>query len=217
MFDSVNNRAISSQSPPIIRTISANVDNGPGGGGGGGINASNHFYRATSSALPQSARLDTPPIFLNNNQRHPSHQAIPTSPLILQSVQADGKNNQTAKQKKASWPTIISGVGLKPKTSTTKPPINANASEQSSMPNEQNDSNAMVTGGVQSITVQNPIAAVAPVEPKQPAKRIIRKVPKIPEKAERVLYCLGLNNPIRRLCINIVEWKYPFQFLFFSI
>ncbi len=26
----------------------------------------------------------------------------------------------------------------------------------------------------------------------------------------RALFCLTLKNPIRKLCINIVEWKYPF-------
>ena len=26
----------------------------------------------------------------------------------------------------------------------------------------------------------------------------------------RALFCLNLKNPIRRICINIVEWKYPF-------
>ncbi len=30
------------------------------------------------------------------------------------------------------------------------------------------------------------------------------------EHADRVLYCLHLSNPLRRLCIKIVEWKYPF-------
>lgn len=25
----------------------------------------------------------------------------------------------------------------------------------------------------------------------------------------RALFCLTLNNPIRRACINLVEWKYP--------
>lgn len=28
----------------------------------------------------------------------------------------------------------------------------------------------------------------------------------------RALFCLSLNNPIRRACISIVEWKYPFLF-----
>lgn len=45
----------------------------------------------------------------------------------------------------------------------------------------------------------------------QERKRVVRKVPKVPEKAESVLYCLTLKNPIRRLCIGIVEWKYPFH------
>lgn len=44
-------------------------------------------------------------------------------------------------------------------------------------------------------------------------KRVVRKVVKVPEKAERVLYCLQLKNPLRRVCINIVEWKYPFHLI----
>lgn len=32
------------------------------------------------------------------------------------------------------------------------------------------------------------------------------------EPEERVLYCLKLSNPLRRLCIKIVEWK-PFEYL----
>ncbi|EMP25372.1 Voltage-dependent L-type calcium channel subunit alpha-1C [Chelonia mydas] len=28
----------------------------------------------------------------------------------------------------------------------------------------------------------------------------------------RALLCLTLKNPIRRACISIVEWKYPFRF-----
>lgn len=51
----------------------------------------------------------------------------------------------------------------------------------------------------------------AQANPKQERKRVVRKVTKSPEKADRVLYCLTLKNPIRRLCIGIVEWKYPFQ------
>ncbi|KAJ8394796.1 hypothetical protein AAFF_G00041510 [Aldrovandia affinis] len=26
----------------------------------------------------------------------------------------------------------------------------------------------------------------------------------------RALFCLNLNNPVRRACISLVEWKYPF-------
>ena len=29
------------------------------------------------------------------------------------------------------------------------------------------------------------------------------------QRAPRALYCLKLNNPIRRAALSIVEWKYP--------
>lgn len=57
-----------------------------------------------------------------------------------------------------------------------------------------------------------------PAAQQQPERkpRMVRKIVKAPEKAERVLFCLNLKNPVRRLCIGIVEWKYPFRnFLFF--
>lgn len=31
-----------------------------------------------------------------------------------------------------------------------------------------------------------------------------------PERPKRSLFCLGLKNPLRKLCYDIVEWKYPF-------
>lgn len=31
------------------------------------------------------------------------------------------------------------------------------------------------------------------------------------QRAPRALYCLKLNNPIRRAALSIVEWKYPFS------
>jgi len=57
----------------------------------------------------------------------------------------------------------------------------------------------------------SPFPAAATPTAAQPAerKRVIRKVPKVPEKAEKVLYCMTLKNPLRKICINIVEWKYP--------
>ncbi|XP_038067562.1 voltage-dependent L-type calcium channel subunit alpha-1C-like [Patiria miniata] len=30
----------------------------------------------------------------------------------------------------------------------------------------------------------------------------------------RALFCLTLDNPVRRMCISIVEWKYPFEILY---
>jgi hypothetical protein len=31
-----------------------------------------------------------------------------------------------------------------------------------------------------------------------------------PERPQRALLCLSLQNPLRKLCISVVEWKYPF-------
>uniref|UniRef100_T1E1N8 Voltage-dependent L-type calcium channel subunit alpha n=1 Tax=Cupiennius salei TaxID=6928 RepID=T1E1N8_CUPSA len=47
---------------------------------------------------------------------------------------------------------------------------------------------------------------------KQERKRVVRKPPKVVERPLRALFCLTLKNPIRKLCIDIVEWK-PFEYL----
>ncbi|TNN85512.1 Voltage-dependent L-type calcium channel subunit alpha-1D [Liparis tanakae] len=33
----------------------------------------------------------------------------------------------------------------------------------------------------------------------------------------RALFCLKLNNPIRRACISLVEWKYPLQWYYVEL
>ncbi|KPI95242.1 Muscle calcium channel subunit alpha-1 [Papilio xuthus] len=46
-----------------------------------------------------------------------------------------------------------------------------------------------------------------PVAPRKPPRR----GPKVQqERPKRALFCLTLKNPLRKLCIDIVEWKYPF-------
>lgn len=51
-------------------------------------------------------------------------------------------------------------------------------------------------------------APAAPAAPKRP----VRRGGKPPDRPVRALFCLGLKNPIRKLCIDIVEWK-PFEYL----
>lgn len=34
-------------------------------------------------------------------------------------------------------------------------------------------------------------------------------------RPQRALFCLSLRNPIRKMCIGIVEWKYPFKIMLF--
>lgn len=50
-------------------------------------------------------------------------------------------------------------------------------------------------------------ASKTTAQPKRPVRR--GKPP--PDRPKRVLFCLGLKNPLRRLCIAIVEWKYPLK------
>ncbi|KAK3913679.1 Voltage-dependent calcium channel type D subunit alpha-1 [Frankliniella fusca] len=49
----------------------------------------------------------------------------------------------------------------------------------------------------------------APAAPKRPVRRG-GKPP--PDRPQRALFCLKLNNPIRKVCIDTVEWK-PFEYL----
>ncbi|XP_055690016.1 muscle calcium channel subunit alpha-1 isoform X4 [Lutzomyia longipalpis] len=53
----------------------------------------------------------------------------------------------------------------------------------------------------------------AQAAPKGAPKRPVRRSGKPPpDRPVRALFCLGLKNPIRKLCIDIVEWK-PFEYL----
>ncbi|XP_055631874.1 muscle calcium channel subunit alpha-1 isoform X2 [Toxorhynchites rutilus septentrionalis] len=49
-----------------------------------------------------------------------------------------------------------------------------------------------------------------PIAPKKPTRRA--GVKPQPDRPARALFCLTLKNPIRKLCIDIVEWK-PFEYL----
>lgn len=65
-------------------------------------------------------------------------------------------------------------------------------------------------GGLAASTTATAIAGgqcAAAGASKRPVRRGAVKVQ--PERPIRALYCLGLNNPIRKLCITITEWKYP--------
>lgn len=50
-------------------------------------------------------------------------------------------------------------------------------------------------------------ANAAATAPKRPVRRG-GKPP--PDRPVRALFCLPLKNPVRKMCIEIVEWKYPF-------
>lgn len=48
------------------------------------------------------------------------------------------------------------------------------------------------------------VAVAAMSKKRAPVRRTTKD-----DKAPRVLFCLTLKNPLRKLCIQIVEWTYP--------
>lgn len=82
----------------------------------------------------------------------------------------------------------------------------------SGTPNGGMDTLKVGGGGLAPSTTATAIAggqsaAAAAAASKRPVRRTGVKVQ--PERPVRALYCLGLKNPLRKLCITIVEWKYP--------
>lgn len=72
------------------------------------------------------------------------------------------------------------------------------------------DANNTAGGGSNSaknIGVGQQTQSKAPI--KRPARRGIKQPP---DRAPRALFLFTLKNPIRKICINVVEWKYPFMY-----
>ena len=66
---------------------------------------------------------------------------------------------------------------------------------------------AMSTVGA-GVTSPGQTGARTTTAPKRPVRRG-GKPP--PDRPQRALFCLYLKNPIRKLCIDVVEWKNPFK------
>lgn len=73
----------------------------------------------------------------------------------------------------------------------------------------QPDGGPNANGTPGSTTGPNAAAAAAPAPPKRPVRRGGKPQP---DRPIRALFCLSLKNPLRKLCIDIVEWK-PFEYL----
>lgn len=79
--------------------------------------------------------------------------------------------------------------------------------------------NDLNTGGGGSSSVKN-MGTVQQMQSKVPIKRPIRRgIKQPPDRPPRALFLFTLKNPIRKICISVVEWKYPFStgFLHFFI
>ena len=53
----------------------------------------------------------------------------------------------------------------------------------------------------------NALAAANATTARKPPATVPRKPVVAIDHAERVLFCLRLNNPFRKMCIKFVEWK----------
>jgi hypothetical protein len=63
-----------------------------------------------------------------------------------------------------------------------------------------------------SATAMSAAAAAAKQQQQQQQRRPVRRGGKPPpDRPQRALLCLPLTNPLRKLCIDVVEWKYPFH------
>lgn len=89
-----------------------------------------------------------------------------------------------------------------------------NKPQTDSILNQNQSNNVTSPNSPASAIVQSPNTVPAPpsASTERNKQRQQRKVPKPMDKPQISLRCLTLQNPIRRLCINIVEWK-PFDWL----
>ena len=65
-------------------------------------------------------------------------------------------------------------------------------------------------GPAKTLAEAEAAAAAAAAAAKRKAMSRRGKPP--PERPQRALLCLSLTNPLRKLCISVVEWKYPFDY-----
>lgn len=94
--------------------------------------------------------------------------------------------------------------------------VNDNNGDPKAVPNSNNNNNASANVNVNSnngnaINNTNNNNAANNNQTKPVAKRPIRRPGKqLPDRPKRALCCLTLKNPLRKLCIGVIEWKYPF-------
>lgn len=99
---------------------------------------------------------------------------------------------------------------------TAATPSTATSPLQQSQQVAQSGANVSQTepgAGAASVAGQ---AAVKASAPKRPARRGGKAAS---DRPARALFFLTLKNPLRKMCIDVVEWKYPFSIrnLFFHL
>lgn len=141
--------------------------------------------------------------------------SIILQPSALTSGAAGAPPRPPPRQNGSAATLTVASIGKPPENGGNAPqPRALNAAALSPVPGRKPSSTQQVANlAVNPNAHLPPPYNLPPAAQQQPERkpRMVRKIVKAPEKAERVLYCLNLKNPLRRLCIGIVEWKYPFH------
>jgi len=92
--------------------------------------------------------------------------------------------------------------------------VNDNNADPNGVSNNNSSNNATTTNINNNNTTNSNTNNNNPAnnnQTKQVTKRPIRRPGKqLPDRPQRALCCLTLKNPLRKLCIGVIEWKYPF-------
>lgn len=92
--------------------------------------------------------------------------------------------------------------------------VNDTNGDPNAVPNNNNNANVNVNNNNNNVinnTNPNNNNAANNNQTKQVVKRPVRRPGKqLPDRPQRALCCLTLKNPLRKLCIGVIEWKYPF-------
>lgn len=96
--------------------------------------------------------------------------------------------------------------------------VNDNNVDPNAVSNNNNNTNVNTNSNNTNNTNNNSNPANNNNQTKQVVKRPIRRPGKqLPDRPQRALCCLTLNNPLRKLCIGVIEWKYPFFFFLLKL
>lgn len=84
--------------------------------------------------------------------------------------------------------------------------------------NANNIDNAIMNGDTSNAAADSSVKNMNDLQQsKVPAKRAVRRaVKQPPDRPRRALFVFTMKNPLRKLCIDVVEWKYPSLFFLFS-
>ncbi|XP_077545779.1 muscle calcium channel subunit alpha-1-like isoform X3 [Haemaphysalis longicornis] len=110
------------------------------------------------------------------------------------------------------WPGSGAGGGSRASSSSAGRPLSGAWHTALGAADAMNTLGSQHSGGGATTPAGAAAASAPPAAASRERRRAPRKGPKLVERPLRALFCLGLENPLRKLCISVVEWK-PFEYL----